>query len=139
MRTLARLVALATIVSLGTACASFPPPTARLSDAEAAVRGAQEVDANAVPRAALHVRLAQEQIDKALGTITHNMERQVRRGVVGEDEMDAAQEIWPRAEEFGVHDLIDPADTRPVLCEWLDEIEGTLAAHLGPARYTVRP
>ncbi len=32
----------------------------------------------------------QEQIDKALGTITHNMERQVRRGVVGEDEMDAA-------------------------------------------------
>ncbi len=31
-----------------------------------------------------------EQIDKALGTITRNMERQVRRGVVAEDAMDAA-------------------------------------------------
>jgi 3-hydroxybutyryl-CoA dehydrogenase len=33
-----------------------------------------------------------EQIEKALGTITHNMERQVRRGVVGEDEMSAAMQ-----------------------------------------------
>ena len=49
----------------GTGCASVPPPSGRLSDAEAAIRGAVEVDANSVPRAALHVRLAQEQVDKA--------------------------------------------------------------------------
>jgi acetyl-CoA carboxylase carboxyltransferase component len=27
---------------------------------------------------------------------------------------------FPRAESFGVNDLIDPRRTRPVLCEWLD-------------------
>ncbi len=30
---------------------------------------------------------------------------------------------FPRAEAFGVHDLIDPRTTRPVLCEWLDWVE----------------
>jgi len=30
---------------------------------------------------------------------------------------------FPRAEAFGVHDLIDPRTTRPVLCEWLDWAE----------------
>ena len=47
------------------ACASVPPPTGRLTDAEAAIRGATEVEANTVPRAALHLKLAQEQVDKA--------------------------------------------------------------------------
>jgi acetyl-CoA carboxylase carboxyltransferase component len=27
---------------------------------------------------------------------------------------------FPRAESFGVHDLIDPRETRPALCQWLD-------------------
>ncbi len=27
---------------------------------------------------------------------------------------------FPRAESFSVHDLIDPRDTRPALCQWLD-------------------
>jgi len=30
---------------------------------------------------------------------------------------------FPRAEAFGVHDLIDPRHTRPMLCEWLDWVE----------------
>ncbi|MDP6977734.1 MAG: carboxyl transferase domain-containing protein [Myxococcota bacterium] len=30
---------------------------------------------------------------------------------------------FPRAEAFGVHDLIDPRTTRPALCEWLDWVE----------------
>ena len=30
---------------------------------------------------------------------------------------------FPRAEAFGVSDLIDPRRTRPVLCEWLDWVE----------------
>src|SRR5215471_5789447 len=34
-----------------------------------------------------------------------------------EDEMAAAQSVMPRAEEFGVHDLIDPRETRPVICD----------------------
>jgi len=47
------------------ACASYPPPTERMTTAEAAVRAADEVGANQVPRAALHLKLAQEQTDKA--------------------------------------------------------------------------
>ncbi len=46
-------------------CASHPPPTERLTTTEAAVRGAQEVGATQVPRAALHLKLAQEQTEKA--------------------------------------------------------------------------
>ena len=46
-------------------CASFPPPTERLNTTEGAIRGATEVGAEQIPRAALHLKLAQEQTDKA--------------------------------------------------------------------------
>ncbi len=60
----ARLAAACAIALLG-ACASFPPPTQRLASAEAASRGAREVGVDAVPQAALHAKLADEQIQKA--------------------------------------------------------------------------
>ncbi len=47
------------------ACASYPPPTERLNTTEGAIRGATEVGAGQIPRAALHLKLAQEQADKA--------------------------------------------------------------------------
>jgi hypothetical protein len=47
------------------ACAGAPAPTERLATTTASVRAAQEVGATHVPRAELHLRLAQEQIDKA--------------------------------------------------------------------------
>ncbi len=58
-----------------------------------------------------------------------------------EDEMAKGQSILPRAEEFGVHDLIDPRETRPRLCEWLDEVEEQVALHVaaGPRTYSMRP
>jgi len=56
-----------------------------------------------------------------------------------EDEMFAAQSVFPRAEEFGVHELIDPRRTRPVLCQWIDEIQPELRHALGPRTYTMRP
>jgi acetyl-CoA carboxylase carboxyltransferase component len=56
-----------------------------------------------------------------------------------EDEMFAAQSVFPRAEEFGVHDLIDPRRTRPVLCRWVEEIQTELRHLLGPRAYTMRP
>ena len=46
-------------------CGSYPPPTEKLTTAEAAIRGAEELGANNEPRAALHLKLAQEQTDKA--------------------------------------------------------------------------
>ena len=57
-----------------------------------------------------------------------------------EDEISAAQSVFPRAEDFGVHDLIDPRSTRPLLCDWLEEVQPLLATRpLGPRRYTMRP
>lgn len=47
------------------ACAGTPVPAARVASAHAAVRGASEVGAADVPRAALHQRLAREQIARA--------------------------------------------------------------------------
>lgn len=58
-----------------------------------------------------------------------------------EDEMAQAQSIFPRAEEFGVHDLIDPRETRPTLCHWIGEVQTQLqdAVREGPRRYSMRP
>lgn len=56
-----------------------------------------------------------------------------------EAEMAAAQSVFPRAEDFGVHDLIDPRDTRPVLCDWIEEIAAQLATLRGPRSYGPRP
>jgi hypothetical protein len=48
------------------ACGGGAPPSERLVNAESAIRGAVEISANvSPPRAALHLQLAQEQVDKA--------------------------------------------------------------------------
>jgi hypothetical protein len=51
-------------IALG-ACGSYPPPTERMASSEATIRGAQEVGATGVPAAALSVKLAQEEVQKA--------------------------------------------------------------------------
>lgn len=51
--------------ALAVGCGSYPAPTERVSSAEAAIRGAQEVGAGGVPAAALSVKLAQEEVQKA--------------------------------------------------------------------------
>jgi acetyl-CoA carboxylase carboxyltransferase component len=56
-----------------------------------------------------------------------------------EDELGAAQSMFPRAEDFGVHDLIDPRRTRPMLCDWIDEVATQLGMEPGPRRYSIRP
>jgi hypothetical protein len=49
------------------ACAGYPPPNDHVAIAEASIRGAMEAGAtdSEVPRAQLHLRLAQEQTEKA--------------------------------------------------------------------------
>lgn len=60
------MIALVAVAPFAAACgASFPAPTQRLADAEAAERSAREVGADAQPTAKLEVKLAQEQIAKA--------------------------------------------------------------------------
>ena len=62
MRQVLPFVAVAVFV---VGCGSYPAPTERVASAEAAIRGAQEVGANNVPQAALSVKLAQEEVQKA--------------------------------------------------------------------------
>jgi multidrug efflux pump subunit AcrA (membrane-fusion protein) len=64
MRTLkASMVIGATLFGLG--CGGAAVPTERLTAAEASMRAAQEVGANAVPQAELHLKLAEEQVQLA--------------------------------------------------------------------------
>lgn len=49
---------------------SIPPPNDRLAGAEAASRSARELGADKEPKAALHLKLAQEQIDQAKKLMT---------------------------------------------------------------------
>lgn len=51
----------------------------------------------------------------------------------------ARQSPVPRAESFSIHELIDPRDTRPVLCDWIDRVQPLLARPPGPARFPFRP
>jgi hypothetical protein len=48
----------ATLIGMG--CASAPAPTEQLASAEASVRAAHELGADSVPRAQLHLKLAQD-------------------------------------------------------------------------------
>ena len=36
------------------------------------------------------------------------------------------------AEAFGIEDLIDPRETRPYLCQFIDAFQGRLRSQLGP-------
>ena len=64
------------IVAVSAACAgNFPPPSERLSSAEAASRSAREMGAEKEPKAALHLKYANEQIDQAKLLIAQNENR----------------------------------------------------------------
>jgi multidrug resistance efflux pump len=47
------------------ACGSYPAPSEKMTQAEATIRGAQEIGAASVPSAALSVKLAQEEVQRA--------------------------------------------------------------------------
>jgi uncharacterized protein DUF4398 len=68
-RAIHHLLGLVAVAVLTTGCGGAPPPTDRLAASEAAIRGAQEVGAQSVPEAALHLKLAQEQVTKAKAMI----------------------------------------------------------------------
>jgi len=66
MRTLLAFAGSSLIALFLVACgSSIPPPSDKLASAEAASRSARELGADREPKAALHLKLAQEQIDQA--------------------------------------------------------------------------
>lgn len=56
-----------------------------------------------------------------------------------ENELARKQSAFPRSESFAVHDLIDPRETRPTLCRWIDLLDARLEAHRGPVRFGMLP
>jgi len=56
-----------------------------------------------------------------------------------EDRLREARSPFPRAESFAVHELIDPRETRPLLCRWIDWIQPRLEALTGPVSFPYRP
>jgi acetyl-CoA carboxylase carboxyltransferase component len=51
----------------------------------------------------------------------------------------ARQTPFARAEAFGVHDIIDPRETRARLCQWLGLVQPLLPELLGPTTFAFRP
>ena len=43
------------------------------------------------------------------------------------------------AEKFGIEEIIDPRDTRPLLCEWIENAYRLLPSQLGPKKRGMRP
>jgi acetyl-CoA carboxylase carboxyltransferase component len=57
-----------------------------------------------------------------------------------EAELRAIASPFRTAEAFGVEEIIDPRETRPYLCRFIDAAQGRLKTTLGPkAKYGVRP
>lgn len=56
-----------------------------------------------------------------------------------EDEFAKARNPYLSAESFAIHDLIDPRETRPYLCDWIDLIQTQLDDLVGPVGFTYRP
>jgi methylmalonyl-CoA decarboxylase subunit alpha len=56
-----------------------------------------------------------------------------------ENALAGRQSVVPRAESFSLHDLIDPRETRPALCDWIERVQPLLPPLLGPRGFGVRP
>jgi hypothetical protein len=61
LRTKSALVAIVGSIAMASACAS--PPQQQLMETQSAVRAAEEVGARDTPKAAYHLRVAQEQLE----------------------------------------------------------------------------
>ncbi|MDH5737784.1 MAG: propionyl-CoA carboxylase, partial [Gammaproteobacteria bacterium] len=53
--------------------------------------------------------------------------------------LSAGRSPFPMMESFAVHELIDPRQTRPMLCRWIDWIEPLMEGLKGPVSWGMRP
>jgi acetyl-CoA carboxylase carboxyltransferase component len=56
-----------------------------------------------------------------------------------EAKLDALRSPFRTAEAFGIEEIIDPRDTRPLLCDWVAMAYDLLPAERGPKRRGCRP
>jgi hypothetical protein len=88
-------------------CAAPPVPAEKLASAEAGIRAASEVGAEGVPQAALHLKLARDEVEQAKGLV-HGGDHDRATIVLDRAEADAelslalARESGARAEATAV-------------------------------------
>lgn len=56
-----------------------------------------------------------------------------------EQSLNAARSPFRTAEQFQIEEIIDPRETRPLLCEWVALMQPRLRAELGPKARGIRP
>jgi acetyl-CoA carboxylase carboxyltransferase component len=56
-----------------------------------------------------------------------------------EERLNELRSPFRTAEAFGVEEIIDPRETRPLLCEWVETAYQLLPSQLGPRRRGCRP
>ncbi len=56
-----------------------------------------------------------------------------------EEKLAAVSSPFRTAEFFGIEEIIDPRDTRPLLCEWLESAYRLLPSEIGPKKRGIRP
>lgn len=56
-----------------------------------------------------------------------------------EDRLEKFRSPFRTAAAFGIEEIIDPRDTRPLLCDWAEMAYDILPTDLGPKQRTVRP
>ena len=70
--------------------------------------------------------------------IESHPEPEKRRAEI-EASLDGVRSPFRTAEMFGVEEIIDPRDTRRLLCDWAGDAYRITAAELGPRRRGMRP
>lgn len=55
------------------------------------------------------------------------------------ERMESVRSPLRTAEAFGIEEIIDPRDTRPLLCDWVHDAYKLLPQQLGPSSHTMRP
>lgn len=56
-----------------------------------------------------------------------------------EERLRQARSPFARAESFSVHEMIDPRETRPVLCAWVERMQSRLDSLCEPVSWGMRP
>jgi hypothetical protein len=82
----ATLVVMSLVLCVG--CGSYPAPVQHMATTQASVRAAQEAGAEKNPEAALHLKLAQEQLDQAKKLMDDGDNKRAEM-VLGRAEVDA--------------------------------------------------
>ena len=70
-------------------CGAAKPPTYQLTQSEAAIRGAEEIGASNVPKAALHLKMARDYVEAAQKLISDQQGYDEARALLKRAEADA--------------------------------------------------